>query len=771
VEILQSVRVRGECWRVADARAYEGCTLLTLVNAQASRRVLAPFDDVEPLTRTQRPKYVGIRRWRRVCRALLASANPPGSLRTAAAAQIDLLPHQLAPALALLRGDGCRLLLADDVGLGKTVQAGLVVAELLARQAAERVLVVVPAGVREQWAGEMRARFRLEPVIADAHALRQRSAMLPVGVNPWTTLPLVVASLDYVKRPEVLPAVRAVPWDVVVVDEAHAAVGDSERHAAVTALAMHAPYVLLVTATPHSGDQRAFAALCGLGTIGSPESDPLLVFRRTRGRIRGGRTRHVRTLHIRPTESERLMHAALARYRRAVRAEHGERALALAVLDKRAFSSPWALAESIARRLAALQTGPADWPRQLTLPLEGAGESSDEDAPPPWPSDVALADPRLERALLEAVRSTASDAAGGADSKLRALWRLLRRINESVLLFTEYRDTAMHLLRSMPRPALLLHGGMDRRTRSQAVDAFHRRPGAILIATDAAGQGLNLHHGCRLVVNVELPWNPMRLEQRIGRVDRIGQSRTVHAIHLVARSTGESRILARLHARVASARTAIAVADPITGSDAVAPDAVPAGLVAPDLERDSLMEVERLESARRFGASDDSAAGRASAGGFHTRPLLARARRRHLRATLAGRTLAIYRIISTDARGQMLESQLVGALAAPPARPDLSERIPASILDRLRPQVASGSRAFWACRLARERAIAAADDAIDQALFQPALFDRRAERAIETGNASATQTRDARRERLAACERRAQGDQPMVELLLVLLPR
>ena len=171
---------------------------------------------------------------------------------------MDLLPHQLEPALAIVHGRGTRILIADEVGLGKTVQAALIVAELTARGAASRVLVLTPAGLREQWVDEFASRFGLRVALFDmATAVRQR-ASLPVGVNPWSVEPFIVTSIDYIKRPEVRPAVQACRWDVVIVDEAHHAAIGTDRHDAVHALCSNAPYVVLLTATPHNGDPQAF---------------------------------------------------------------------------------------------------------------------------------------------------------------------------------------------------------------------------------------------------------------------------------------------------------------------------------------------------------------------------------------------------------------------------------------------------------------------------------------------------------------------------------
>ena len=143
------------------------------------------------------------------------------------------------------------------------------------------------------------------------------------------------------------------------------------------------------------------------------------------------------------------------------------------------------------------------------------------------------------------------------------LRRLLRRVRESAVVFTEYRDTLLHISRALDMPCVVLHGGLTARERAAALAAFVNEPRTVLLATDAAGEGLNLHQGCRLVVNVELPWNPMRLEQRIGRVDRIGQRRTVHAFHLIATGTGEPRILRRLTRRIATAQAEIGAPDPV----------------------------------------------------------------------------------------------------------------------------------------------------------------------------------------------------------------
>ena len=720
------VRVRRRRWRIVEARAFDDCTLVTLRGVEppdfgVERHVLSPFDFVSPVARRTDSRSVGRRLWRRACRAALAADTPPGALRAAAACRIDLLPYQLEPALALVRGAACRLLLADEVGLGKTIQAGLIVSELRARAAAARVLVLTPAGVRDQWEAELRDRFGLAPVVADARTIRDAAAALPFDVNPWSTLGVAIASLDFVKRPEVLPAVSARPWDVVIVDEAHGAASDSERHAAAHVLCAAASYVLLLTATPHNGDDGAFASLCG---IGQAAGDAPLVFRRTRRDAAVGGRRRVHTLFVAPDVRERRMHACLRAYTDAVLAERPDAVLALSVLHKRALSSAQALADSVGRRLAALGDQPdPSGAEQLSLPLDAAGDESDGDAPPAWPAELALSDRARERRLLETLASAAGVAAC-AESKIAALARWLRRINEPALVFTEYRDTLRHLEAALTRAPhgrriLVLHGGMTRDERRQSIAAFVSAPAAVMLATDAAGEGLNLQAACRAVVNLELPWNPMRLEQRIGRVDRIGQQRVVHAWHLVARGTAETALLARLRLRVDAARAAVGAGDPIGAHRD--PVGSPTARTA-DLAADARAEAQRLSLARRLvNDSDAPAAAALDRGGTWTmraRPALKR--------RLRGRRLEIWRAAAEDACGRIAESRLVILLVD--AESAAAPAAVAAAVERWRAEASRNTTAFATARLARDAAIAAQHPGPPRTR-QPGLFYRRLERA------------------------------------------
>jgi superfamily II DNA or RNA helicase len=763
------VRVRGARWRVADVRAYDDCQLVTLTGVGPAvfgevRRVLAPFDAVEPIDRPPRPRFVRAAPWRRACRALIAGETPPAALRSVRHARIDVMPHQLEPALAVLRGLGSRLLLADEVGLGKTIQAGIIVAELQARGWAERVLVLTPAGLRDQWAQELSTRFGLAAQIADAARMRRRAAAMPLGVNPWSMERLAVVSIDYVKRPEVVAAVAATAWDVLVIDEAHAAAGDSDRRAAVSALAECAACVLLLTATPHSGDRHAFASLCGLGSV---DRDPLIVFRRSRSDVRSDAIRRVHALHVRPTPAEAHMHALLARYTDAIRIERGHACLAASVLHKRALSSAWALAQSVDRRLDAVARIGIDRERdQLVLPLgDPDGELTTADEAPSWPVDLGLADAARETRMLGALLSAAR-AAAAHESKVHAIRRLLRRAREAAIIFTEYRDTLLHVQRCLDRSAAVLHGGLTRDERAAAIDDFCARGRSVLLATDAAGEGLNLHHTCRLVINLELPWNPMRLEQRVGRVDRIGQSRAVHAFHLIAAGTGETRLLARLKRRVARAQADIGAPDPLGADEerrvarliilgsadepdpsdvriASESDATESSCprITPDLRSDAAIEAARIVVASSLThPGDDEARTLVESDG----PWILRARRSALRRSLGHRVICLWTVAYEDAGGRVIESTCVPSIIelsdAPHVRDrvwiaDLVRQLEGEIQSRIhtftadwREAVDRMARAVASVRLTRERAIAARLADATPATFQPGLFDRRAER-------------------------------------------
>ena len=709
-----AVTIRGERWRVAAESPFENVSIIDVDGCDATNRgirtrFILPFERFDASTpRSSAPRVVTRSRWRRAARAMLADAVPHwASLRAAARAHLTILPFQLEPAIAVTRGDMCRVLIADEVGLGKTIQAGLVVAETIARTPDARVLIVSPAGLRDQWRGELQSRFELSAEILDTEGVARNAAQLVPDVNPWSIHPLAITSIDYIKRPEVMRSLEALTWDVVVFDEAHALAGRSDRAAAAAALARRARAVVLLTATPHSGDDEAFARLCALGDI--EYAFPLTVFRRTRSDVGLPHGRRSIRLKVRPTDDEAAMHRDLGRYVRRLTEESAAgpsgSALVASILMRRACSSAFSLARSLERRMALLLENPANPLDQLTLPFTD-NESDEEPGRElgiPGLRDSSEEGRWLQR-LIELART-----ASFCESKIHTLRRLIQRVREPVLVFTEYRDTLQHLSSALIDFApVLLHGGVTTRDRADVLRQFTTGHTAVLLATDAASEGLNLHHRCRLVVNLELPWTPQRLEQRIGRVDRLGQQRRVHAVRLVAMNTGEESMGTRLDERAERIHAAFDIPGSVNaalGNDARA-------------EATRLLAAKSLSIAQQPSMSSD-------------RPFVT------VIKTRCGSTSRIwaFRLSCVDDGGHVLFETVAGLRDQRCGfRIDEElERIAAAHHDHILGATSAAIASWLDLTTRREEAVARAlresHARLSAGLLQPGLFDRHAERA------------------------------------------
>ncbi len=452
----------------------------------------------------------------------------------------------------MLRDGHPRLLIADEVGLGKTIETGLILRELSRRSGDFKALILTPAGLREQWRHELSARFSVATALADADWLRAMGRCLPPDVNPWSPPGTYVASFDFVKRPEALRALEDARWDLLVVDEAHAASVTTDRRAAIDGIARRSHRVVLLTATPPA-DHTQFNALCQIGAL--PDDPAIVLFRRERPED-GRRARRSILLSVRLTKEERHLHRMLERYtklvwREARRSENNHSQLLTTTLRKRALSSVSSLSASLQRRRDLLAALASPLELQMFLPLDRQDDGAREDA---VGDDVlvaaGLSDAEDERRWLDAMLME-SASASTRDSKLRVLIRLLTRIRQPALVFTEYRDTLEMLRVRLTASGLsvcALHGGLTSDERRKVLQDFARGE-KTLLATDAAAEGLNLQMACRVVVHYELPWNPSRMLQRAGRVDRMGQRHRVHEIALLASDTAESLVLAPLARR------------------------------------------------------------------------------------------------------------------------------------------------------------------------------------------------------------------------------
>ena len=525
------------------------------------------------------------------------------SLQSPFRSGISIEDYQLDPLVRALGQPRVNLLIADDVGIGKTIEAGLIAQELLLRHRIRRVMVVCPATLTLKWKAEMAEKFGLDFTIVDGERLKELRRTHGISANPFRVHPLTIVSLQWLPGQraqrildEVLPLTPTYPrpFDLLIVDEAHHVAPkapkadyavDSLQTKAMRRLAQHFEHRLFLSATPHNGYRESWTALLALldplqfARGVEPDRSALrqVVVRRMKGEIvraDGSPRFPMREVHALPvtyTEDEREAHRllkAFAERRRARATEGGVRRnavdIATLLLKKRLFSSPQAFARTIERYAETLRKKTAPPPTANQAPawllqLELAGQDeNDDDARTEAELD------QLTRAseFQETLNETEVGLLGGliawgrnhgdrADVKATRLIEFLettcrtygRWNDERVVVFTEYRDTQKWLADLLEARGLggarlqLLYGGQDQDERERIKNAFQaepeRSPVRILIGTEAAGEGIDLQLHCYRVVNYDIPFNPNRLEQRIGRIDRHGQQRQPHAYHFV----------------------------------------------------------------------------------------------------------------------------------------------------------------------------------------------------------------------------------------------
>jgi len=559
------VVIRHERWRIADVSRTDDVTRIDAIRltppASAPTTFLAPFDDVHCGASVGRPRRVRRQRWRATWAGLGARAEHAILPLCAVDADIAVLPYQLEPLLAMRDGVR-RVLIADAVGLGKTIQAGLIVAELVRRREAARVLIAAPTHLCWQWQEELRARLHLSARFADATTLADLATTLPRGVNAWSLDGIWIGSLDFLKQPHILAALPVAPWDLVIIDEAHMVTGPSERRDAAQSLTASARRVVLLTATPSSGvgDGRA---LTRVGALDTDES--LVMFRRTRSDVGVNSRRRVRRLSLRPSLNE--CHAldildAFARAADSAATDSTRDAtqLLVSVLRKRALSTFAALSISVSRRLRHLDgaTMPTIDGIQPSFDFGDADHEHDD----ALTATIGLAVER-ERSWMRRLQNAAVTAAR-VSRKLARLATLVTRAHEPVIVFTEFRDSldvVVAALQQRGEAVVAAHGRLSTAELQSALDAFRDGRARTLVATDVASQGLNLHQRARWVIHVDRPWNPIRLEQRAGRVDRMGQTRDVHVTALVLDDARDRAFGDRLEHRRESADAMLAATD------------------------------------------------------------------------------------------------------------------------------------------------------------------------------------------------------------------
>ncbi len=443
--------------------------------------------------------------------------------------RFEPFPYQLEAAARVLRHMQARAVLADEVGLGKTIEAGLVISELRLRGLAARALVLAPAGLVGQWCEELERKFALPCVVADARSSQRLSAALGGGPSV-APLPIVVASLAAARRDPLRSRLTATDWDVVVADEAHRLKNPRSASAGL-ARALRTRSLLLLTATPienRLADLFQLVSLVRPGLLGSAKE-----FRARHGGGDGRAVRNVaslqlslrelmvrhrrseisvmlprrlaETVRVSPSEGEAELYSAISERVRAEARDAGPaRSLALRSVQQSAGSSPWACVRSLAK---------LGW------------------------DDLA--------------GQAAALPATGKAQVLLALLERHRERGEKVVVFTASRVTLEHLaaiVQERGLDAAIYHGSLTRAEKDAAIASFAATT-QVLLSTEAAGEGRNLQF-CHTMVNFDLPWNPMRIEQRLGRIHRIGQQQDVLLTNLVSRGTLEERLLEVLQAKI-----------------------------------------------------------------------------------------------------------------------------------------------------------------------------------------------------------------------------
>ena len=533
---------------------------------------------------------------------------------------IRTLPHQIeAVYQAMLPQPRLRFLLADDPGAGKTIMAGLLVKELKLREAIERILILCPAPLTIQWQDEM-LRWFGEPFDIIFSAVDQQQL-----TNPWQRSSQIIASIDYAKQEDVRERVWQQRWDLVIIDEAHkcsartasggqnreSKVATTKRYDLASRLTSQADHVILLTATPHHGDEDKFAHFLRLidpdlfpepHRLGKQATairkevfrlgkDSPWSLRRLKEDLRDANgkrlfpDRHTNTVTFCLNNDEYTLYKSVTAYiNEFIPQQTGQRrssaALTRTVLQRRLVSSTCAIHESLKRRLKKQEDlleeleglTPAQRAKRLAA-LQGRLPDAEQDEDDlddavrdqlvdEYTSALEIEQLRAEiSALKELVEQARRVRENANDSKLSALKKCLGESQfmdlkdgrGKLLIFTEHRDTLGYVRDHLERwgfSTCEIHGGMNPHERKRAQEVF--RTGAqVCVATEAAGEGINLQF-CHLMINYDMPWNPTRLEQRLGRIHRIGQDRDCYAFNFVATDSEdgqpivEGRILHRL---------------------------------------------------------------------------------------------------------------------------------------------------------------------------------------------------------------------------------
>lgn len=548
---------------------------------------------------------------------------------------VNIEAYQLEPLRRALGAPRTNLLLADDVGLGKTIEAGLVIQELLLRHRARTAIVVCPPSLSLKWQDEMRDKFGLDFTIVNSELMAQVRRSHGLHANPFLMFPRVIVSMAWLPQVRAQRLLRDVyaqasdpksakrfAFDILVVDEAHHVAPssppsiaggrgyavDTQRTVAVRQLAEKCEHRLFLSATPHNGHPESFTALLEMidsrrfsrGALLDSDALKDVTVRRLKSDLpgKGFKTRKVEALTFSPSEDEQEMFALLDDIVTKSAKLNGTKPggdIVTMLLKKRFLSSPFAFGQTL-NRYQDSQAG-----RGLTDDdyddIFGEGQADEEEGL--WEQDEAerlreskRSDPlsAAEPGQLETLAEWGLGYENRPDSRLDALLDLLNKVcrsddgswtDERIVVFTEYAHTVEWLTRVLTQQGYgdvlaVIQGSTppeDREyIRSQFTEDPSREPVRVLLATDAAGEGIDLQTHCHRLVNFDIPFNPSRLEQRIGRIDRYGQTRNPEVFHFVpdAESStyaADASFMARIAKKIANVEHDLGSVNQVIGDE------------------------------------------------------------------------------------------------------------------------------------------------------------------------------------------------------------
>ena len=524
--------------------------------------------------------------------------------------RIDIAPHQVKAAHQILTSYDHRYLIGDEVGLGKTIEAAIVIQELAARGQADRVLIVAPAPLTTQWQEELREKFDTNYVIYDRDYVEAKRDAYPAE-NVWSHEDRIITSIDFAKQDDVRSALKNVQeeWDIALFDESHhltarregkRGIDRTDRYKVGEAVSETSDGLLFLTGTPHNGKRDQFYFMISLldpyrfrdEHDVNKEGLKDLMIRRLKDKMynKDGTPmfpeKNIQTLPVEFTPQERELYEDITEYitehyNLASQEENDAAGFAMVLYQKRLVSSIYAIQQSLRNRMESIKAGGADLGdlSELTKSLldeyrdnpELLTEAQRERVEEELGAAAASGDPDKIEQELEMVRDLYNQAkAIKVDSKAERLREYVDGIleedpDEKILIFTEYTDTLEYLKGQVfgDRDIAEIYGDLSQTQRQQQFEKFEG-PANVMLATDAAREGLNLQFA-HIMVNYDLPWNPTRIDQRIGRLHRYGQDETVEIRNLFFKDTRESIILERLLEKIDEIEETLGMSSDVLG--------------------------------------------------------------------------------------------------------------------------------------------------------------------------------------------------------------